>query len=76
LQEKQDASSGVHTDNTLLQNKKQVRSPHLTLEQLGAAVGRDASTLSRAADNIVRRLATAPELQDLLTEIERSLRPD
>jgi hypothetical protein len=45
----------------------------VTLEQLGAAVGRDASTLSLAADNIARRLATDPELQDLLTEIESSL---
>jgi hypothetical protein len=51
------------------------QAPHLTLEQLGAAVGRDASTLSRAADNIARRLATDPELQDLLTKIERSLSP-
>jgi REP element-mobilizing transposase RayT len=49
------------------------KAPHLTLEQLGAAVGRDASTLSRAADNIARRLATDPELQDLLTRIESSL---
>ena len=61
------------TDNTLLQNKRRVRAPYLTLEQPGAAVGPDASTLSRAADNVARRLALDPELQHLLTEIECSL---
>lgn len=49
------------------------RAPHLTLEQLGAAVGRDASTLSRAAKNIPRRLATDSRLQNLLAEINRTL---
>jgi REP element-mobilizing transposase RayT len=49
------------------------QAPHLTLEQLGAAIGRDASTLSRAAKQISRRLATDAELRDLLAKIESSL---
>ncbi len=48
------------------------RTPHLTFEQLGFAVGRDASTLSRSVRSITRRRAD-PELQGLLAEIERTL---
>ena len=47
--------------------------PVLTLEELGAAVARDASTLSRAANNIGRRLAHDPDLRTLLEQIEDHL---
>jgi len=49
------------------------KNPDLTLEELGAAVGRDASSLSRAATNIARRLAHDPELRILLEQIEDHL---
>lgn len=43
--------------------------PNVTLEELGAVVGRDPSTLSRAANKTARRLAHDSELQILLEQI-------
>ena len=45
------------------------RNPNVTLEELGAVVGRDSSTLSRAANKTARRLAHDSELQTLVEQI-------
>lgn len=48
-------------------------SPQLTLEELSAVVGREASTLSRAAGKIERLLAHDPEVRARLDAIESDL---
>ena len=50
------------------------RMPGRTLEELGAAVGRDASTLSRSARNLEQRLAGDSVLRAILKRVEENLR--
>jgi putative transposase len=49
------------------------RTPHLTLEELATALGRDASTLSRAASSVSRMLASEPDYRELCRNLERRL---
>ena len=49
------------------------QSPHLTLEELSTATGRDASTLSRGATNTAERLARDPEIGALLKQVQGRL---
>lgn len=48
-------------------------SPRLTLRELGAALGRDASTLSRAAYDVERRAQLDPELRERIEKLRHEL---